>query len=264
LIQTTDEASTIPLEGNSVDFINCQGVLQHASHPERVLREFYRVMKPHARAVVMVYNRDSLWLHLYTAYQCLVLQDAFPGMNAYEAFNRNVDGIACPIARAYAERDFRSLCQEVGFTVDYVGGYLAETEMASLERYHASALQDARLQDEHKQFLRNLTYDRSGYPLYKGKHAGIGGVYRLYCWEKESGSQRDLARSWALEADLADLREQIVQTGSRYTQFRSRCAAMERDDAAIQNWKRRWLSLPGIPAARSMCRGLLRLSRFFG
>ena len=264
LIQTTDETSTIPLDDNSVDFINCQGVLQHTSHPETVLQEFHRVMKPQARGVVMVYNRDSLWLHLYTAYQCLVLQDAFPGLNAYEAFSRNVDGVACPIARAYAERDFRSLCEEIGFIVEYAGGYLAETEMASLKRYRESALQDPRLQDEHKEFLRNLTFDRTGYPLYRGKHAGIGGVYRLYCWNKETGPQRDLARSCALQAELADLREQIVQTGAHYAQFRSRFAAMERDYCALQGRKRRWLSISGIRAARSLCCGLLRLGRFVG
>jgi ubiquinone/menaquinone biosynthesis C-methylase UbiE len=264
LIQTTDETSTIPLDNDSVDFISCQGVLQHASHPEKVLQEFFRIMKPQARAVVMVYNADSVWLHLYTAYQRLVLQNAFPGLDAYQAFSRNVDGVECPIARGYTCEEWCRLCREIGFTVEYVGGYLSETELASLKDYQELALQDARLPDEHKQFLRSLTYDRYGYPLYRNKHAGIGGVYRLYCWDKAPPSQRGLAQLSALQAELTDLRQQMVQTGSLYTQLRVQWSALEIEYRALQDWKQNVFSIPGVPAAHSMYRTLRKLSRSFG
>src|SRR4051812_48672595 len=51
---------TLPVPDRSVDFLNCQGVLHHVSDPESILRELRRVVKPAARGVVMVYNRDSI------------------------------------------------------------------------------------------------------------------------------------------------------------------------------------------------------------
>jgi SAM-dependent methyltransferase len=264
LIRTSDGALTIPLADNSVDFINCQGVLQHVSRPETVLREFYRIMKPQGRAVLMVYNRDSLWFHLYTAYQRLVLEGAFPGLDASEAFGRNVDGVACPIARGYPEREFRSLCEGVGFIVDYAGGYLSEPELTALQCHGEMALHDARLGAPHRHFLRSLTYDAAGYPLYQRKHAGIGGVYRLSCWRKATGSRQELARLSALHAEVDDLREDAMRTGALYRASRSQFVAMERDYSALQELRSGWRSLPVARKVHSVCRRLLQFSRLVG
>jgi ubiquinone/menaquinone biosynthesis C-methylase UbiE len=180
LIHSSDSVTSIPLEDDSVDYVHCAGVLQHTSNPESYVEEFYRVLKPGARGCVMVYNRDSLWLHLYTAYQRIIIENAFPGMTAYEAFGQNVDGVDCPLARCYSAEEFISLCKRIGFETEYVGGYLSDTEMDALKNYREEALRDDRLNDEHKQFIESLSVDERGFPTYKGKHAGIGGVYRLY------------------------------------------------------------------------------------
>jgi ubiquinone/menaquinone biosynthesis C-methylase UbiE len=180
LIHSSDSVTSIPLEDESVDYVHCAGVLQHTSNPESYIEEFYRVLKPGARGCVMVYNRDSLWLHLYTAYQRIIVENAFPGMTAYEAFGRNVDGVDCPLARCYSAEEFIAVCNRIGFKTEYVGGYLSDTELDSLKNYRDAALQDERLAAEHKQFIRSLSLDYRGFPTYNGKHAGIGGVYRLY------------------------------------------------------------------------------------
>ena len=73
------------------------------------------------------------------------------------------------------------MCRMAGFdSVEYIGGYLSDTELHSLHEYGQKALEDERLAREHKDFLRTLDFDAQGLPKYKGKHAGIGGVYGLH------------------------------------------------------------------------------------
>jgi hypothetical protein len=127
----------------------------------------------------MVYNYDSLWLHLYTAYQRMILDRKFRGLDVREAFAHSTDGEECPIARCYKEAEFTQICGLAGFRTEYLGGYLSLWELDLMKKLYQRALQDARLANEHRVFLRNLTYDSAGYPLHEGKHAGVGGVYRL-------------------------------------------------------------------------------------
>ncbi len=181
LIRITDSNTTIPLLRDSVDYIYCGGVLHHTSNPEAILQEFYRVLRQGSEACVMVYNRNSLWLHLYTAYDKMILKTAFPGLSLTEAFSKNTDGEACPISRCYAPEMFIAMCKQAGFPrAEFVGGYLSRHELSLLKDLGRKAIEDHRLGTEHREFLRNITYDKKGYPMYQGKHAGIGGVYRLY------------------------------------------------------------------------------------
>jgi ubiquinone/menaquinone biosynthesis C-methylase UbiE len=185
LIHSADTATTIPLEDESIDYLQCLGVLHHTSHPEALLQEFRRVLKTGAEARVMVYNRDSVWVHLYAAYERLVLQDAFPGKNVYEIFHRTVDveddGTGnCPIARCHTGAEFTRFCEANGFRTEYLGGYHSDVELNALKKYLPQALKDDRLAAEHREFLARLVMDERGFPVYEGKHAGLGGVYRLF------------------------------------------------------------------------------------
>jgi hypothetical protein len=71
------------------------------------------------------------------------------------------------------------MCSAAGFEAEFVGGYLSRQELRSLEKSWAEALADERLPGEHREFLRELTFDAAGLPMHAGYHAGIGGVYRL-------------------------------------------------------------------------------------
>lgn len=185
LIHSADTILTLPLADEAVDYIHCAGVLHHTSNPAALLEEFHRVLTSGGRACVMVYNRDSVWLHLYVAYQKLIIENAYPGLNAEQAFHKTTDVEAdgsnkCPIARCYSAADFIQLCEGAGFRAEYVGGYPSHVEMDMLKGHLAAALEDERLAEEHKAFLRALTYDAEGRPLSGGKYAGVGGVYNLF------------------------------------------------------------------------------------
>jgi ubiquinone/menaquinone biosynthesis C-methylase UbiE len=179
LVQLSDSAPEIKLAADSIDFISCQGVLMHTSFPDHILSEFYRVLKLKGHACVMVYNRESIWFHLYTAYDQMVINSNLPGMSVAEAFSRNTDGVDCPVARCWPPDEFVAMCESAGFACDYVGGYLSDTELNSLKKFHKQAIGDERLGAEHKEYLRELVFDDQGMPIYKGKYAGVSGVYLL-------------------------------------------------------------------------------------
>jgi len=178
LIKTTDGIDTIPLNDNSVDYIICLGVLQHVSHPEAILKEFFRILKNNSYIRIMVYNHDSILFHVRIAYQ---LKGGFIGNDVDEVFTRSTDGIDCPISKAYKAHEFIEICDNVGFKTEFVGGYFSGREtMKYLNEYKHRMLTDPKLNDEHKEFVRLVRIDSDGYPTYNEKYCGIGGVYKLY------------------------------------------------------------------------------------
>lgn len=183
LIQVSDDEPRIPLATGSVDYLYCEGVLHHTTHPEAILAELARVMRADARGHIMVYNRHSLWFNLYSAYVRQIVEGAFPDLSVDDAFQRNTDGEDCPIARAYRPEDFATLCRAAGFRVSYLGGYFARQELALFQTTLPAAIADSRLAAEQREFLRGLTPDADGYPRYEGNYAGVGGVFRV---EKEA------------------------------------------------------------------------------
>jgi ubiquinone/menaquinone biosynthesis C-methylase UbiE len=179
LVHSSNTSPEIPLDTASIDFVNTGGVLHHASDPLGILRELRRVLRPGGRAHIMVYHRDSVWWHLWTAYVRMVVQGDFAGLSIEEAFARNTDGEECPISRAYRGEEFLAMCREAGFEGRFLGGYLSQLELKVLADHLDDAVASSRLDAEHRDFLRALTFDDRGFPLHEGRHAGIGGVYRL-------------------------------------------------------------------------------------
>jgi ubiquinone/menaquinone biosynthesis C-methylase UbiE len=180
LIQCSDAISTLPVSSESIDHINCAGVLHHTVNPEKILNEFYRVLKKGSSGNIMVYNEDSIFYHLYVAYRIMIIQNRYGGMSSKDAFSRCTDGEDCPIAKCYKSDEFNTICRAAGFDVDYLGGYFDRLEPYFYKEYSKKAMKDQRLAKEHKDFLSSLKLDRRGYPKFQGKYAGIGGVYKIY------------------------------------------------------------------------------------
>ena len=178
LIKINDDTITIPLKDNSVDYIICSGVLHHASQPLSILKEFFRILKPNSLIRIMVYNRNSIFFHLYIAY---LKRGGFPNNDADIMFSKSTDGEHCPKSIAYIPKDFVEICNNIEFQTKYIGGYFSSKDSIDyLNNYKQAAINDNNLRQEHRDFLNSIKIDKDGCPTYEEKYCGIGGVYELY------------------------------------------------------------------------------------
>ncbi|WP_022852156.1 class I SAM-dependent methyltransferase [Limisalsivibrio acetivorans] len=173
------EGESIPIDVGSIDHVHSSGVIHHSSSPADVLKELYRVLRPSGTGVVMVYNRESVWFHLFTVYERMIKKGHFEGLSPEEAFSRTTDGENCPVSKPFVPKEFISLCRNVGFDAEFAGGYISEREMEMLRYKYMDALKDERLPEESREFLDSLQFSGRGFPMKDKLFAGIGGVYRL-------------------------------------------------------------------------------------
>lgn len=197
LLRISDKDVKLPIGDATLDYINCQGVLMHVSEPEKVLREFWRVLKPGGRVKVMVYNSDSLWRHAYVGYQKMVLgqpishvcttsefnqQNETLGMNIDQVFQICTDGKECPRASSYTNDEFTALASGAGFLATFKDAYFSKLELKIYKETGESMTSLSmfdKINQESKAFLSEITPGHDGYPKYRGKNTGIGGVYDL-------------------------------------------------------------------------------------
>ena len=166
----------LPFANSSFDLVHCSGVLHHMADPASALEEFRRVLKPGGQCRIMVYNRQSIWYHLYVPYVLQIEEGKFPGLTLDEAFQRSTDGPDCPISRAYSREKFQSLVEPFGFKLVTCGVAVSAWEMVQLPKRHL-ALLDKRLPRESREFLVGLCFDDRSLPTHNGHHAGIDGCY---------------------------------------------------------------------------------------
>ena len=168
----------IPLDDDSVDYIHSSGVMHHIRDPFPVFRELRRVLKPDGEIRVMVYNYDSIFVHLYVAYLTQIKARTYHNEPLREAFRHLTDGENCPVSHVYSSQEFSELAGPAGFSVENLGAALSMFELSLLPQ-RFDAILDRHLDREHRQFLLALKFDDAGLPLYKNQHAGIDGCYRL-------------------------------------------------------------------------------------
>jgi len=175
-----DESNTtLPFEDNTFDIIHSSGVLHHIKEHKNIIKEFKRIMKPNGYAQIMVYNYNSLWMHLYVNYSLRLLEGHYKVLDNREAFALSTDGPGCPIADCYTPDEYISYVQSVeGLKCEFKGAAISAKEMNFLpQRY--DALKDVRLCRESREFLYNLTYNDRGLPQYNGAVAGVNACYKV-------------------------------------------------------------------------------------
>ncbi len=179
LVHVDDKSPAIPIPSQVLDHIYSQGVLHHTSFPEDILKEFYRVLKPGGTGRIMVYQRESLWLHLYVAYVRMIEGGEFAGMDLLEAFRMSTDGVQCPISRCYSSNEFLTMLKGAGFQAKYLGGYFSNFEVDLFKTKLTEALASPNLAQTHKDFLRQVKSDAHGLPHIDGVYVGVGGSYAI-------------------------------------------------------------------------------------
>lgn len=176
LVWTDVEQKELPFEDGAFDLVHSSGVLHHMAAPEAALRELRRVLRPGGRAQIMVYNRESLWFHLYVPFVLQIEQGRFKGLSHEDAFRGSTDGPNCPISRAYSKKSFQSLVEPLGFELMAYDSAVAAWEMIQLPKRHAAIL-NPRLPRESRDFLTDLRFDEYALPVSNGHRAGVDGCY---------------------------------------------------------------------------------------
>lgn len=177
-VQLDPHEARLPLDDASVDYVHSSGVIHHVPNPGRVLAELHRVLKPGGEARIMVYNHDSIWMHLYVAYHKCILEGSFEGLDLLAAFARSTDGEDCPISVAYRPEAFVALCQGAGFEATFAGAAIAAFE-AGLVPTRFDAVRDERLPAESRAFLAGLRFDDRLLPLHNDRVAGVDACFHL-------------------------------------------------------------------------------------
>jgi ubiquinone/menaquinone biosynthesis C-methylase UbiE len=172
------EGEKLPIEDNSIDYIHSSGVLHHTPNMPEILDEFRRILKPDGIIRIMVYNYNSIWTHLYVPYILQIKQNIYSDLSLKEAFKRSTDGEFCPISNNYTPEQYLEICSQSGLSGKFLGAAISLDEMDWLLERN-KAMKDIRLAEEHREFLKNLTFDSNLRPIYNGNIAGIDAVFEL-------------------------------------------------------------------------------------
>ena len=178
LMHIDQDEQRLPLSDASVDVIHSSGVLHHTKDPSRILREFRRILKPGGFAQVMVYNYNSIWLHLYVAYHRMILNNLVGNGSLRDAFRSSTDGPDCPISDCYTSSQFLRLALGSGLSGSFRGAAISVHEMKQLPT-RWDAFENRRLNPESRKFLSELLFDNRGVPTHRGAVAGVDGCFEL-------------------------------------------------------------------------------------
>jgi SAM-dependent methyltransferase len=178
LIHIQEDENLIPLESDSVDLVHASGVLHHAKNMDAAIAEIRRILKPGGKLQVMVYNYDSLWLHLYTAFIHQIEMGLYRDLPLLDAFRRTTDGAECPISHCYRPTDYLKLIEGMGFCGVFKGSSISLLELELLPKRYA-AMRNRSLPREHRDFLYALQFNPAGHPTINGVVAGIGACYEF-------------------------------------------------------------------------------------
>lgn len=168
----------LPCDDASVDLVHSSGVIHHTPDPEGILREFRRVIRPNGYGQIMVYHHDSLWMHLYVAYQKMICEERFAGLSLRDAYEKTMDGEDCPIAKCYTVDEFNALAARTGFRSEFLGASMSTVELKLLPK-RFEAMESRRLDPASRRFLYNLTFNDRQWPTHDGIVAGVNACFRI-------------------------------------------------------------------------------------
>lgn len=177
-VQLDPAAQGLPFASDSFDHIHSSGVLHHMPNLDLVMTELRRVLKPGGTFNIMVYNYDSLWMHLFVAHHKQIIEKAYQGLSLRDAFTSTTDTETCPIADCYTPEEFLGIAQRNGFEGVFTGAGISMHELL-IAPTRFSAIQDQLLPRECREFLLALKVDEHGYPIYNGHLAGIDACFQL-------------------------------------------------------------------------------------
>ena len=112
------DGEQLPLPDNAFDLVYAHGVVQYTAHPDRLVGECHRVLKPGGQAIFQVYNRIS-WLNALSKLMKVALEHE-----------------DAPVLRKYSIGEFRGLLR------DFRDVRIVEERFPVKSRLHGSLAHD--------------------------------------------------------------------------------------------------------------------------
>jgi ubiquinone/menaquinone biosynthesis C-methylase UbiE len=109
------DAENLAFPDNSFDVVYSFGVIHHTPDTRRAVSEFHRVLKPGGRAIVMLYNRASLYYWTSLMLRRGLIGGEFFHSSTAEIMSRHVEyseSEAKPLVKAYTRTEARALFRE--------------------------------------------------------------------------------------------------------------------------------------------------------
>lgn len=104
------DAETLPFTDGTFDVVYSWGVIHHADHPEAILREVFRVLKPGGRFIGMFYRSRSLTVaRVWIKYALL---KGKPWIQPRKAVFDHVESVG---TKCYTDRELDTMFSGVGF-----------------------------------------------------------------------------------------------------------------------------------------------------
>ncbi|MBU0777844.1 class I SAM-dependent methyltransferase [Patescibacteria group bacterium] len=174
LIYIDDSTIYIPLPSKSIDYIFSLGTIHHITHPDAIMKEFYRVLKDDGKCMITIYNKDSTTYH----YNWVI--GALNSNMHVDDFCRNRSDKSAPIGKAYTVKEIENMSNTAGFnSVEFLGGYWSKGRVIRFNGEEKRVfLENDKVDEEHKDFIKAV--DTSGrYPMYEGKICGYIAIHIL-------------------------------------------------------------------------------------
>ena len=108
----------LPFDDGSFDLVYSWGVIHHAEHPHRIVREIRRLLAPGAQARVMLYGR-----HSWAAYKLWVRHALLVGRPRRTLSSVIAAHLESPGTRAYTRREIELLFAGAGFEDVAIEGF---------------------------------------------------------------------------------------------------------------------------------------------
>lgn len=115
---SVSSGESLPFPDGSFDLVYSWGVVHHAAHPARILREARRVLAPGAEVRMMLYGRHS-WV-AYGLWARYALAMGHPRRSLADVVANHMES---PGTRAYTRRELQALFEGAGFDEVTVTGF---------------------------------------------------------------------------------------------------------------------------------------------
>tara|TARA_B100000029_G_scaffold501858_1_gene576130 strand:- start:517 stop:1332 length:816 start_codon:yes stop_codon:yes gene_type:complete len=166
------------IKNDSVDVIKCDGVLHHIDDIDFTLKEFNRIIKKDGCINLMIYNKNSVWNYLHVGYELKIKRGLFTDFSDEEIFRMSTDGFRCPVSRCFTPDEFKKICKRNKFSSKLINISISKFEMSKISLIQ-EAITCKDLDQGKKDFLKRITLNRNGIPMYNQNVAGINSYFEL-------------------------------------------------------------------------------------